>query len=154
MGWFTGTLDAMETKRQRKELEQFLAGLRSMTDAEVAELVVLATHTRHGLEQNGHRVLDPLTLNATKPHVLPEAIKLIQQFKAKGNETAAAALMVWAHSLRAALRGELLPLGRDIWRELARGFPGVGDAKVAIQRRTGTDVDVSDATRIPAGFGL
>jgi hypothetical protein len=142
----------METKRQRKELEQFLAGLRSMTDAEMAELVVFATHTRHGLEQNGYRILDPLTLNATQPQVLPEAIKLIQQFKAKGNETAAAAMMVWAHSLRAALRGELLPLGREMWRELKRGFPGVANAKLAIQRRTGTDIDVSDATKTPAGF--
>lgn len=151
MGWITTTLDGMETKRQRKELETFLAGLRFMSDAEMAELIVFATHTRHGLERSGHNVLDPLTLNVTKPQVLPELIKLIQQFKAKGNEPAAAALMVWAHSLRAALRGELLPIGREMWRELARGFAGVANATQAVRQRVGTDVDVSDASKIPAG---
>jgi hypothetical protein len=152
MGWIMKALDGMETKRQRKELETFLAGLRSMSDAEIAELIVFATHTRHGLEQSGHNVLDPLTLNITKPHALPELIKLIQQLKAKGNEAAAAALMVWAHSMRAALRGELLPLGREMWRELARGFVSLPTAKNAVRQRVGTDIDVSDADRIPAGF--
>lgn len=152
MGWITTTLDGIETKRQRKELEAFLAGLRAMSDAEIAELVVFATHTRHGLEQAGHNILDPLTLNVTKPQVLPEMIKLIQQFKAKGNEAAAAAFMVWAHSLRAAFRAELLPLGREMWCQLARGFPGAPSARHAIRQRVGTEVDVSDATKIPAGF--
>ena len=44
MGWIMTTLDGMVTKRQRKELETFLAGLRSMSDAEMAELIVFATH--------------------------------------------------------------------------------------------------------------
>jgi hypothetical protein len=152
MGWIMKTIDGMATKHQRKQIETFLAVLRSMSDSEMAELIVFVTHARHSLEQDGHNVLDPLTLNISKPQLLSELVKLIQQFKSKGNEIAAVALTVWTFSMSASLRGELRPLGREMWRELARGFACVENAKQAVQKRAGLTVDVSDAKRIPVGF--
>lgn len=152
MRWLFNFFDRKVAVQQRKELDAFLSVLRSMTDAEMAELVVFATHVRHGFEQAGNNVLDPFTLWLKKPEALPEIIKLIQDFQSKNNQTAAAALMVWGHSIRAVSRSELLPLGQQMWLQLSRGFNGAAAARDELQKRVGVEIDVSDATQIPLGL--
>lgn len=142
-----------ETRRQLSELQSFTAILKSLDDYEIGELVVFGTHTRHGLEKTGNCVLDPFTLRLKNPYFLPETIRLIQQFKNRHNETAAASLMIWALSVRATSCLELLAAGRDMWCELSRGFPYIESAKAAVLSRTDTNVDISDATSIPFFLG-
>ena len=152
MRWIFNFFDRRVAAQQRKELEGFLSALRSMTDAEMAELVAFATHVRHGFEKAGNNVLDPFTLWLKKPEALPEIIRLIQDFQSKNNQAAAAALMVWGHSIRAASRKELVPLGQQMWLQLSRGFSGVAAAKDELQKRVGVEIDVADATQIPLGL--
>lgn len=151
--WLFKIADRIVTKRERKELEDFLSALKSMTNPELAELVVFATHARHGLEQRDNNVLDPLSLWLKKPGILTEMIRHIENFKSNKNHNAAASLMVWAHSIRAVSRGELLPLGQEMWQQMSRGFDDLAAAKESIHKRFGTNVDIADATKIPVGLG-
>ena len=152
MRWLFNFFDRRVTKQQRKELNQFLSVLHSMTDAEMAELVAMTAHVRHGFEQAGNNVLDPFTLWLKKPDVLLAIIKLVEDFQSKNNHAGAAAVMVWAHSIRAVSRSALLPLGQQMWQQLARGFDGVSEAKDEIKKRVGVEIDISDATKIPIGL--
>ena len=149
MRWLFNFFDRRVTAQNRNELEGFISMLSSMTDAEMAELVAFATHLRHGFEQAGNNVLDPFTLWIKKPQALPEIIRLIQDFQSKNNHAAAGALMVWGHSIRAVSQSGLLPLGQQMWLQLSRGFGGVAAAKDNLQKRSGLEINVSDATQIP-----
>ena len=60
--------------------------------------------------------------------------------------------MVWLHTMRAAARLELRPLGRDMWRELARGFPYVEESVEEWSMLTDDTLDMSRATEFPKGY--
>lgn len=142
-----------ETNRQLKESLSFLDALKSLSGPEMGELLLLATHIRHGLEQSGCNVLTPLEVRLTQPHATSNMIKQVQMFKQARNDTAAAAMMVWALSTRATSCQELFGTGRDIWTELSRGKPylQVAREKAAL---SGLHVDIKDADQTPYIFTL
>ncbi|AMR77257.1 hypothetical protein [Cupriavidus nantongensis] len=144
--------DRRTDRAHAAQLESFLGGLARMTDEEIAELVVFATHVRHGLEAAGTTVLDPFTLMVKKPGAETQLTALAINLQRQGNTTAYAATAVWVHSLRAANRQTLRPLVAQMWRELRRGFPLVAQARDSIRARVGTEVEISDATALPLGL--
>lgn len=123
-----------------------------MTDEEIAELVVFATHVRHGLEAAGMMVLDLFTLMVKKPGAETQLTALAINLQKQGKTTAYAATAVWVHSLRAASRQALRAPVARIWQELRRGFPHIAQARERIHARVGTDVEISDATALPLGL--
>ncbi len=152
MNPFFRWIDRRVLKRQVAELQSLLAVLASLTQEEIAELVVLATHVRHGMEQEGNDMLNPHSLMLHKPDIALRLVRLIEGYRRNGNQTAASAMMIWAHTMRAAIRGELLPLARQMWRELSRGFPHLQAARDRLALALNTDFDISDATQFPTGF--
>ena len=149
MRWLKALLSKKVLTDKSSELSQFVQVLSTMSDEELAELVAYATHTRHLLERLGVNLLVPHDLYITHPEFLPGLIRRINAFQAQNNLTAAMAMMVWAHTVRATTPPDLKELGCAMWRELARGFPRVTLAAAAIAARTGTNLNVLGSSKVP-----
>lgn len=153
MNWFTRCFRNWASNKHRKELAFFLNGLASSDGSELGFLLAYATHVRHQLEEKGHNILDPfvyLIQNPIFPYTLSSTI--IQLQKDKRNQDAAA-LMVWLHTFRAAANPlELRSLGRQLWGELARGFPYVEEATQSATMHLGINFNIEGYNTFPEGL--
>jgi hypothetical protein len=152
MRWLVDHFDRWATKTQLSELADFVTNLKAIDSGEVATVVALATHVRHMLEERGHLVMDPIVYcgaHASFPLLLSKTIKELQK---QGQPQLAVGFMVWLHTARAALRPELRQLGRDMWRELARGFSRVDETAAAMAEVVGVSLNTARATELPKGF--
>ncbi|QAZ38451.1 hypothetical protein C1M51_02890 [Methylibium sp. Pch-M] len=145
-------IDRWAARRQAAELQSLLAILAELNRTELAELVVIADHVRKGMQMEGNDVMKPFDLIVRRPTMPLELVRAVEGFRRQGNHVAASALMVWAHTMRAALRPTLVPLARQMWRELARGFDGIEEAAASLRIRLSTPFDPRDATNFPMGF--
>lgn len=152
MGWFTRKFDSWASKKQRTEMADFIARLRSMDSSEIGHVVACATHLRHQLEAEGHIPIDPINYVAINPMFPLLLSRTTIGFQKQGRLQDAAALMVWLHTARAGVRLELRFLGRELWKELERGFPYVEEAADNVKVLFGKQLDISEATTFP--FGL
>ena len=152
MNWLFRFFDRRTDKQYTAELQSMLAILAGMNKGELAELVVFATFVRKGMQEVGNDVMCPFKLLVSKPDMPDTLIRAVVQYKKAGNTVAASAFMVWAHTMRATIRPTLMPLARQMWRELSRGFDYVEDAAIDLGRRTGTTFDITGANTFPNGF--
>ncbi|HKK14670.1 MAG TPA: hypothetical protein VKA14_08420 [Gammaproteobacteria bacterium] len=152
MGWLTRKLAHWTAGRQRGELEAFVVRLRSMDDRRVGLVVARATDFRHHLESQGHIVSDPIIYLAYNPRFPMALSRMILGLQGDARMQDATALMVWVHTLRAARSLELRDLGRQMWRELSRGFPYVETAAEHFGELTGGRLDIASATEFPRGL--
>ena len=152
MNWLFRFFDRRTDKQYKAELQSLIEILAEMNKQELAELVVFATFVRRGMQEAGNDVMCPVTLQLHKPETSHNLVRTVLQYKKAGNDIAASALMVWAHTMRATLRPTLMPLARQMWRELSRGFDYVEDAAIDLGRRTGTTFDITGANTFPNGF--
>jgi len=148
-GWFARKVNNWASKRQRKDLEDFLLRLRAMDGEEIGHLVAVATHVRHKIEAKGHSLLDPLS---NEPWITAGLSKHTVQLQKEGDLVTAAGLMVWVHTLRAGSHLEIRQLGRNMWRELERGFPHVEDAALGAVVTLGVELNTDGSDSIPLGL--
>ena len=137
-----------------RDLRDFLGRLRSMDASEIGFVVACATDVRKELQAAGHDVLDPINCGALHPEIFTELGGTIRTFQKRGQLQDAAALMVWAHTLRAGSVGgpRIRALGREMWKELARGFPYVEMAATNYQAISGVILDIDGADQFPIGL--
>ena len=152
MGWLTKKFDQWASSKQREELTRFIDMLRSMDGAELGHVVALATHLRHGLEDEGHNVMDPIVYTAQNVTFALFLSRTSIQLQKKQQTQEAAGMMIWLHTVRAAIRLELRSLGRDMWRQLERGFPYVEESALHFRQLSGVWLNISDARQFPAGL--
>ena len=152
IGWLARKIDAWASNKQRQEMTHFVSLLKSMDGSEIGVVVAVATHVRHQLEAQGHNPTDPIAYTAINPEfallLSRTAISLQKQQRLQD----AAAFMVWLHTARAAIRLELRSLGRDLWRELARGFPHVEEGALSCHLLLGVRPNIEGADQFPQGF--
>ena len=154
MGFFERRFLNWGTRLYERDLRDFLGRLRSMDASEIGFAVAYATHIRKKLEAAGHDVLDPINYGALHPEIYTELSSTIRAFQKRGQLQDAAALMVWAHTLRAgSIAGPpIRELGREMWKELARGFPYVEVAATNYQAISGVILDIDGADQFPIGL--
>ncbi|MDK7098252.1 hypothetical protein [Klebsiella aerogenes] len=152
MGWLANRFDKWAGKKQSQEISEFVYRLKSMDGAEIGLIVATATHARHLLEKEGHVMMEPAVYTSLNPAFTFSLSQTVIQLQKDKNFSMAAAFMVWVHTFRASTRGELRQYGREMWRELERGFPYVLDAAIGYQQLTGHSLDVYDAESFPAGL--
>jgi hypothetical protein len=152
MGWFTQKVDKWESDQQRAEMADFVARLKAMDGAEIGNVVAVATHFRHSLEDDGHDPMDPIAYVAVNPGFLLFLSTTANRLKKQRKEQEAAAFMIWTNTARAGARLELRGLGREMWRELSRGFPHVEEAARDFRFRTGIGLNIVDAEQFPLGL--
>lgn len=143
-------------RSHEKELNEFVAHLAAADDNEVAFTVVVASEVRHViLDKFGWDLLYPNLLQNTVEMIQLEVIQMVRQLQKEGKFVAAAALMVWAHSLRASgpmASGELRSLARRMWAELSRGFPGIEKAAADVRTTFGIVPRLDRAIEFPEGL--
>jgi len=61
-------------------------------------------------------------------------------------------LKVWLFTIRSVMHIELRPIGFEIWRQLARGFPHVHMIVESLRRESGFQSDLTDNGMAPIGF--
>jgi hypothetical protein len=151
--WLQNMLISWGTKTAKKELETWLKMLRAMNSDEIGMLVAGSTHIRHTLEIIYQvNMLDPFTSNSADPALSSKLRGLIQKYQSEGDLSSAAYVMVWLHTLRCCGLIDLRPLGRDLWRELRRGFPFVGAAAHEVYASTSKTLNIDGYDVIPEGL--
>jgi len=154
VGWLDRKIGKWASGKQKKELGEFLNRLRAMDGEELGLVVACATDRRHLLEAQGHMVSDPIVYVAENPQFLAQLSQVTVEYQRQGRLVLAAAMMVWVHTLRAGLQGELRPYGRDMWRELQRGFPYVEEAAVHAAVDLKLILDTTGFDDVPKGLTL
>jgi hypothetical protein len=152
MGWIASRIDKWASKKQADELAHFVEMLRGMDGAELGHVVALAANLRHGIEAGGHQPLDPIAYTARNPGFPLLLSRLVAEAQKQGRLQDAAGLMVWTHTARAGARLELRASAREMWRQLARGYPHVNDAAHAFQQSTGHELHTGNWAVFPTGF--
>jgi hypothetical protein len=153
LNWFHNKLVSWGSKQQRTEIETWLQMLRAMNSDEIGMLMAGATHFRHILENTYHvNLLEPFEANSIDPELSSKLRKLIQEYQSNGDNTSAACVMVWLHSLRCSALLDVRPLGRELWQELRRGFPFVDDAANSMLRTTRQLLNTDGFDSIPVGL--
>jgi hypothetical protein len=125
MGWLSNMINRWAGGKQEEELRQFLGMLKAMDGSELGLVVAGVTHMRHALESEGHNVMDPIVYTTASPTIAIHLGNLVRECQKQGRMQDAASLMVWLHTMRAGIRLELRGLAREMWGQLARGFPHV-----------------------------
>ena len=152
MGWLLNKANQWATRTQLAELDAFVGMLRSMDSAELGHVVAIATHWRHGLEDMGHNLMDPIIYAEQNPGFAAFLSASVANAQKADRRQDAAALLVWLHTTRAGRRLELRGLGREMWGELARGFPFVEDGAAGMHDLAGVTLRILDARQFPEGF--
>jgi len=152
MGVFKNLFDRWALKKQKKELTAFTSNLQAVDGPELGLVVAIATHLRHQLEIDGHNILDPINYFSIRPEFPYFLSTTIIQFQKERRTQEAAGLMIWLHTFRSAARLELRALGRNMWKELERGFPYVEEGAAGYRVMMGIDLNVEGAESFPLGL--
>jgi len=152
VGWLSNKVNKWASDKQKNELASFVGNLKTMDAAELGYALAIATHFRHGMEADGHEVMDPIVYTAKNPGFALYLSRMIASAQKAGRTQEAAGLMIWLHTMRAGIRLELRPLGREMWQELERGFPFVHKAVLEGLPISANQPNVSGANEFPAGL--
>jgi len=139
-------------KRQAKEIRAFVENLRVMDGDELGMVVACATDCRNRIGDKGFNLLEPALCRAKDPMIAFQLSSELNALQRAGNSLQVAGLMVWVHTLRATDRLELRSHGRNMWRELSRGFPHVEDGAIGARLMTGMRLDTRGSDQFPSGL--
>lgn len=147
-----GLLSNVLGDTQRKELEHFLEGLRGADSDDIGLIVACATDWRHRLAVGGCDLRFPAVCLLSDSTITFKLVKQIQALQKQGLPHLAVGLMVWVHSLRAMTRPELRRLGREMWKELSRGFDCAEEKAIGAASLIGVKYRTDDCDCIPDGL--
>lgn len=140
--WLMGALQGPAQKSAAKEVQRFIDGLRNTADRDMGVIVGIAAVIRINMETHGllpERIFQSDTLPSSHElGVMQMQInKTAGQFMKMRQAADATGAMIWSYSLRCLNLPELRPLGREMWRELKRGFSHAEEALDEGQERIG-----------------
>lgn len=146
-GWFK-----KKTTSDGGALASWLDMLRAVDGSELGLPVAFAAHFRNKYLLTGRDFNKPHELVHRDPEFILRLIDEIQRMQASGLQYMAPGLMVWVHTIRAARDLELRMLGRQMWSELARGFPYAERAAQDVWPVAGFKPDIDGFDSFPEGF--
>lgn len=151
---------ARELRMARVEIEEYIAELASVDDNQRGGIGVVAAVIRTNMEDDG--VIPPgfFDIDAIGRHDPDKTFqwklyKAVFEFRKAGRWMDVSGTMVWLYTVQCLHEPELRPLGRALWREIARGFPHMDTALKVLALRTGKPVEErieAICTEIPHGL--
>lgn len=141
--WFKRKIQISSANAAKEDLERFVASLRGASDEELGMLIATATTIRVRLMQSGSLPVHALALPTPgdgTARVQLHLANLVREFQKMGQPSDAAGAMIWLHSMRALAFPEVRHLGRQMWKELQRGFQNAPDALNDIEAITGKEL--------------
>ena len=158
--WFRAGMEDRALKSGAKEVRRFIDGLRRTPDRDLGVIVGIAAVVRINMETHGvlpeglfHR--DPLPSARDLGLFQVRINGIARQFTKAGQAADATGAMIWSYSLRCLNVVGLRPLGREMWGELARGFPHAAEALDEGEERIGAKFDArvwAEWDRVPLGL--
>ena len=134
--WMRAALQPSTTSKtilqmRQEELSSFLLKLKDMDSDALGMLALYVAMAHEGLERNAKGFGFPTSIPLAEPHAFfmacPDCCAMLNQHiqfvQKEGIEAIAAGLFPWLHTLRAVDNPELRPMAREMWGEIARGFP-------------------------------
>lgn len=116
-------------------------------------LLAVATHIRHGLEERlGVDLLDPILTVNSSPDLIFELHRIVKHCQSANQQSDAAGVMVWLFRLPCGAAMELRQRGRNLWKELQRGYPHVAEAADSLRVLTGKTIRIKGFDRVPIGL--
>jgi len=146
-------------RRAERELSEFISLLKNSEDRGVASIIAIATHQRHAFASSlGWDLLKPASIWAERRDCSLLMAKTYDQRRKKDNNPLLGLdVAVWMHTLRATApeaSSALRALGREMWRELERGFAALPKAATKLARMVGGELNVDGARTIPVGLSV
>jgi len=138
--WLKRKVQIASANAAQEDLERFIASLRGASDEELGILIATATIIRVRLTQSGSLPVYALALPTPGEGTVRIQLHLanvVREFQKMGQPSDAAGAMIWLHSMRALAFPEVRHLGRQMWKELQRGFQNAPDALNDIAAITG-----------------
>lgn len=131
MGWIANRFLAWGRKKQIADLEAFTTALGGMDGSELGLIVALVADVRNTTyEASGDDLLEPASIIRKHPAYILTMNKEIKLLENSGQKPRAAALMVWANSIRGMSDPLVRPYARSMWQQLSRGFTHAEDASL------------------------
>ena len=150
---FKKLIGGWATKRQKAEAEDFLRRIRVVDGEELGMMVAMVLTTAEMFRANhGWDFFEPATVIMSDMMATHTVSSMAVQAQRDGNLSAAAALMVWTHSLRGIENIEVRAQAREIWSHLSRGFPFAEEGADYFRLSTGMDADLRNLGRFPTGL--
>jgi len=152
MSWLSNKFEQWAVNGLKEELSTFVNALKSMDGQEIGFIVALATNGRHVFEEKEHNLMDPIVCASKDPEAIFLLIRLKRDMQKRGRFHVVPALMVWIHTIRAAMHIELRGLAREMWGQLERGFPYVEESAFTAFNLDGRLLKIDGADQFPIGF--
>ena len=118
----------------KEDLTKFNAMLKGVSDSAMGGLLVGASAVRYQLIKADKvsksifikgPVEDTLSFNKTSMLLS----RVIKEYQRRGDTSYASFCMVMMHTFRSLSALELVPLGKEMWKELERGFPYIQEGQ-------------------------
>jgi hypothetical protein len=154
MGWLAQKVMKWSIQKQENELKEFLQKVSAADSSELGLPVLMATVYRHIFRrQTGLDLLRPAEVLVADHLICWRLSREVERLQSKKEFISATPVIIWVHSLRAMGELQLRPLGRELWRELKRGFPYVLDASHEPAFSSLTSDDLEGYECVPDGLG-
>ncbi len=159
--WFRNRIKKSGISQSRLEITRLLNHIEGVEDRDVGPLVAVTTIIRINLENMNllpRGLFDVDRVNQLDPKAKAQfrlsALNVQFQRRDQNNDAVGASILL--HTLRALAYPELRELGRDLWRELARGFDHAEPVFKIVEEAKGQPLDprVREEYRtVPNGLG-
>lgn len=132
-------------KSKVKQVQDYLDILKGIPESDRGFLVVYATEVRLQMYEKGLLSADIFDGPAgeknknyyERTQAAPRLCQLAESFQRDNQLLDVAAVMVWTHSLRGLITPEMVPLVKEMWAELSKGFPYATNAIPLFEMTTG-----------------
>ena len=161
-GWVKKKVLQAGTDAAKNEIVRFIAGLKGASDQELGMMIAIATIIRVNFTKMGRIPPEALDFGIRRDNntdykcevCAVYLVNAIKQFQSIGQQSDAAGTMIWLHSVRSLNDPEIRLLGREMWKELDRGFPYAFEALEYVREMTGKPLpDIEDELRFtPRGL--
>jgi hypothetical protein len=153
--WLLNKAVKRSSENKVKELQNYLNILRDTPDFDRGFIVVLATVTRLQMQEN-----DILPSNLfegpagvknnnsyERANVALKLSQIVEHLQRENRIQDAAAVMIWAHSVRGLVTPEMVPLVKEMWAELSKGFVYIDDGIATFEALKGDSLTIADSNQ-------
>lgn len=148
-----GLMNRWQRGREEKEIRSFRERLETLSDEELGTMLASASDMRHNLlREQGDDLLQPYSVIEHDRHLPLKMAGFANQLVMSNNQFDANPVLLWTHTLRAAVTPELKPEAVAIWREMRRGHPHLEAGAAVMEDYRGRRPQMEGAERIPVGF--
>jgi hypothetical protein len=146
--WFLDGAVKRGAKNKLLEAQEYLNILRRIPETDRGVIVISATMMRYKLQYDGILSFDifegPAGIKNKNSYERSQVALKISQFiercQREGRSQDAQAAMVWGHAVRGLVTPEIVPIVKDIWVELSKGFPYADDGIAMHEMLSGDSV--------------